>query len=355
MPLNILRNHAELEGIRAAWRRLESRGTHPTQQFIWMKACAEIFARPGELRIVQLEEDGETIAIAPLIARQASRRWEFLGMDETQEPTDALYADARAARSLAAGLVALRVPLAMERIPEASQLPAAFENACRLRGLCIRRQAAAYPSLELRASDGEHITPLNSGRRSDLRRAERKAREMGVVSYEMLSPTPETVGTLLEQAMSVEASSWKLQAKTALVLDAVLADFYKTFTYAASEQGVLRLSFLRIGGRAAAMQLAVEAHGRLWLFKIGYDEHFARCSPGNLLLQEVIRHCAKQGLKSIDFLGTVEPWTRNWTQRETSCLMLRSYPPTLAGGVDLAQDALQAIIKKMTRRAGDRK
>jgi hypothetical protein len=28
------------------------------------------------------------------------------------------------------------------------------------------------------------------------------------------------------------------------------------------------------------MQLAVEWSGRYWLYKIGYDEAYARCSPG---------------------------------------------------------------------------
>ncbi len=49
----------------------------------------------------------------------------------------------------------------------------------------------------------------------------------------------------------------------------------------------LRIAFLRIAGRPVAMQIAVERAQRLWLLKIGYDEEYARCSPGQLLMLEV--------------------------------------------------------------------
>ena len=44
------------------------------------------------------------------------------------------------------------------------------------------------------------------------------------------------------------------------------------------------------------MQVAVETGGRFWLLKVGYDERFARCSPGSLLLLETIRHAATTGV-----------------------------------------------------------
>ncbi len=60
------------------------------------------------------------------------------------------------------------------------------------------------------------------------------------------------------------------------------------------------------------MQIMVEEHGALWLLKIGFDEAFARVSPGNLLLMEVIRHAAANGLERVEFLGKDAPWTAAW-------------------------------------------
>ena len=62
------------------------------------------------------------------------------------------------------------------------------------------------------------------------------------------------------------------------------------------------------------MQLAVECGERFWLLKIGYDEEFARCSPGVLLMLHTVRYAATRGLKSYELLGRVEPWTRVWAR-----------------------------------------
>ena len=87
------------------------------------------------------------------------------------------------------------------------------------------------------------------------------------------------------------------------------------------------------------MQLAVECGGRFWLLKVGYDEEFKRSSPGTLLMLETVRHAAALGLESYEFLGTVESWTRVWTEHERACVALRAYPPRPGGLAAAALDA----------------
>src|SRR5207244_7317462 len=95
---------------------------------------------------------------------------------------------------------------------------------------------------------------------------------------------------------------------------------------------------LRIGGQAAAMQFAVEQGGALWLLKIGYDEAFARCSPGTLLTADTVRYAAARGLRCYEFLGGIESWTRMWTEHERSCVSVRAYPAAGRGLAALAAD-----------------
>jgi CelD/BcsL family acetyltransferase involved in cellulose biosynthesis len=102
---------------------------------------------------------------------------------------------------------------------------------------------------------------------------------------------------------------------------------------------------LRIGGRAAAMQFAVEIGGRFWLLKIGYADEFARCSPGNLLVMETIQYAARAGLKSYEFLGTAEPWIGMWTSQVRPCISVRAYPFNGRGAIALAADAAQKLRK----------
>src|SRR5439155_13822651 len=114
---------------------------------------------------------------------------------------------------------------------------------------------------------------------------------------------PGELDRLLDEVFRVEAAGWKGREGTALANDSVRGMFYRRYAAAACRQGILRLCFLRIGDRVAAVQLGVESEGRFWLHKIGYDEAFAKCSPGMLLLRDTIRYAASRSLRSYEFLG----------------------------------------------------
>jgi CelD/BcsL family acetyltransferase involved in cellulose biosynthesis len=193
----------------------------------------------------------------------------------------------------------------------------------------------------------EPAQALSTRRRADLRRAERRAAGLGEVSYQDLSPSPGELEPLLEEAFGVEAAGWKGRARTALAHDATRRDFYRRYAAAAASRGILRLTFLRIAGRAAAVQLAVETDDRFWLLKVGYDERFARCSPGSLLLLESIRHADTRGLRSYEFLGDAESWTRPWTKTVRTCVRLDAYPLQTSGVGTLATDAAAAAGRRL--------
>src|SRR5438093_48314 len=116
--------------------------------------------------------------------------------------------------------------------------------------------------------------------------------------------------------------------------------------------GVLRLCYLRIGERTAAVQFAVEAEGRFWLLKIGYDPAFARCSPGQLLLWETVRYAARRGLRTYEFLGGPEPWIRVWTERIRPCVAVRAYPARPLGMAALAIDVATSGWGRVRRSVG---
>ena len=115
--------------------------------------------------------------------------------------------------------------------------------------------------------------------------------------------------------------------------------FFHELAEASAADGCLRVAVLRIGGQTAAMQLAVEQGRRLWLLKIGYDERFARCSPGTLLLLETMRWAAGAELEAVELLGRREPWTRFWTDEARDCVAIHAYPATLHGVRSIVSDA----------------
>jgi CelD/BcsL family acetyltransferase involved in cellulose biosynthesis len=96
----------------------------------------------------------------------------------------------------------------------------------------------------------------------------------------------------------------------------------------------------------------VECFDRFWLFKIGYDEQFARCSPGTLLMLHTVRYAAERGLVSYEFLGSADPWTAHWTQLQLPCVAVRAYPLRARGAVSFLSDAMQVAAKQVQKRWG---
>ncbi len=107
---------------------------------------------------------------------------------------------------------------------------------------------------------------------------------------------------------------------------------------------------MRIGARAVAMQMAIESLGRYWLFKIGFDEDYERCSPGTLLMLHTIGWAAERELQAYELLGNLEPWIAQfWTREQHDCLWVRAYPFNLRGAAAFAADAFASLRKRMKR------
>jgi CelD/BcsL family acetyltransferase involved in cellulose biosynthesis len=324
----------------------------PMTSFDWTLAAAVALAEEQSPRAIVASRDGLPRAIAPLarVRGWGSGRWEMLGLNRLNEPSDLIYSDPESLAMLVDRIVRSRKPLFLGRLPADSPTIRAFQRACRGRALLCVRPQAACPHITLDKSWLEPESHLNSRRRSDYRRAVRRGEKEGGVRTEIIAPRPEEVDSLLDIALEIEARSWKGAAGTALVHDRLRGGFLREYAHRACAAGTLRIALLRIGDVAAAMQVAVEEGGRWWLLKIGFDPALAACSPGVLLLAETLRQAVRCDLTGYEFLGTVEPWTRVWTEQERACVSVRVYPFGIGGMAALASDATRALFRRLRKR-----
>ncbi len=347
--LRVIDDARALGPLAHRWAQLAASGT-PMTHYIWSRVAAETFAADA-LRVHVLERDGEACALAPLALRGSMLpRLEALASRETGEPFEPVHEDAGALRELLVAMLRTGVPIYAERVFADSPLIGALRAACAGRALLITRPAVGCPTIAL---DSAWLAPERHpgvARRSDLRRKQRHAERLGSVAYEALSPAPEDLEPLLDEVFRVEAAGWKGEAGSALARNRRAGAFYRRYAAAACESGILRVFFMRIGGRAVATVVAVECAESLWTLKIGYDEAYSRCSPGSLLTRYTIAWSAERGLRSYEFLGTAAPWTRDWTRDERRCVSLRVYPLRPAGLAALALDTLAWARDRIRRR-----
>lgn len=346
----VIRDLDELDALSDAWSALSAQSGVPMQDYAWIRAAASSFAAEGRLHIAVAGVPPNITAITPLVwSRNRKACLELLGVNELYEPMDFLYVSPSALAALTDALAGFKGCLFLDRIPTDSAVIAALRRSYRGRGIVNCYPRRGYPWISLDARWVRPEQQLNAGRRSDLRRARRIAEKVGPLSSDVVRPTPGELEPLLDEAFRVEAAGWKGLEGTALASDPVREQFYRRYAAAACKKGSLLVCFLRIGGRAAAMQIAVESGDRFWLLKIGHDNAFARCSPGALLMLETVRYAAAQGLRSYEFLGVDEPWTQMWTSNLRPCVALRAYPANLRGMSVLAADVGQTALRRLGR------
>ena len=350
-PVRIVEEFGSIDNEARCWTVLADESNNPMHQYGWVKACSTAFAPCGKLQLVVVGDAEQPCAVGPLVTRGGHLdRLECLGVDELYEPTDFPHVDAASLAELARALVELRRPLLLSRVLVDSPVLSALRGAFKSRGGVITRPATAYPWIALDEAWSDPERHLSPSRRSSLRRAQRKAREIGSIECEILSPKPDELDRLMLECLRIEASSWKGRNGSALATDPYRRTFFESYAQVAAERGILRLCFLRIGSHAAATQIAVESSGRFWLLKVGYDEAFARCSPGNLLMLETLRYASARGPRSYEFLGTAAPWTEMWTDRLRKCVSVRAYPSNVRGAAAFASDAMRFGWERLKRR-----
>jgi CelD/BcsL family acetyltransferase involved in cellulose biosynthesis len=342
---------AQLASLAQAWDAIEQGFPSPMQHSDWSLACMDVLRHRGQPRALVEAADGKLCGIAPLVIDRLvwPPRAVLAGVADLQEPMDLIYKDQASLERLVQRLVDLRMPLSLERIPAESPALPVLRRAFAGRGMVVERSRACFPYINLSPAWHDPAGQLSSRRRSDLRRAWKRAEAFGEVTCEVMTPPLEKLDELFEAALEVEGRSWKGEAGTALIHDPIRSSFYRQYAHAACRRGTLRFCWLRFGSATVAVQFAIEESQRLWLLKIGYDEQYARCSPGNLLICETLRYAAQKGLVSYEFLGSSDDWTRVWTRDERHTVCVRIYPYNVAGMVAFAQQSLDQVKKRWSR------
>jgi CelD/BcsL family acetyltransferase involved in cellulose biosynthesis len=337
-------------GLVRAWQRLEASASLPMQSHAFASALSSTLLAETDVEIFFIREQDDIAALLALARGPGPfGRWTVIGAHEVCEPYDALCLDSQAARRLAEAIARDGRAIEVDRIPARSPLIEAMREAIRGKGWISVRPAIPTPTIALDSSWRDPAARFNSGRRSDFRRAARRASEFGEVAFEMLAPGPAEFDALFDEAVAVEARSWKQEAGTAISADRAKESCFRLFFRSASERGDFRIAFMRIDGRAVAMQMALEWRGRYWLFKIGFDEEYERCSPGTLLMLHTLGWAAQRELGAYELLGNVEPWIAQfWTREAHDCVCLRVYPINARGAAAFAGDAATWLRRRLS-------
>ncbi len=343
MRLEIVTDRGRLGELESAWDALaERRGAPPMARHAWFCAAADCYAR-GELAVVLCWDGDVLCGIAPFAQSHPGpiRSLVWLGW-KTHEPEMLLYDSPAALEAIWQGVLGLGRPVCARRLTGPEEERDILRRASPRAGAFFARSAGNRTAAA--TLGGDWATTVGT-KKSELRR--RKALEKeGAVAFHVLAPSPDTLEPAMAELIRIEGLGWKTRERSAIGFKPDVEAFLRDYGRRSAAAGTLRLFFLSLDGVNIAVQLLIEQAGRLWQLKIGYDEQWARFSPGRVLMFDILRWADAQGLEAVEYLGQGGAWQSNWPVAFTDHHTVRFYPPTLTGGAVFAADTAEYLWRK---------
>jgi CelD/BcsL family acetyltransferase involved in cellulose biosynthesis len=158
------------------------------------------------------------------------------------------------------------------------------------------------PTLKLDGGwEATYERKTSSRRRALYRRRWRQLETEGEPSVR-LERAGASFDSALEDAFRLHAMRWRGRGDVSTFGDERGWHFHRDALGALSRRGFTRLVVLELSGRPIAFTLYFAFAGRMFIYRLAFDPHYARFSPGILTTLEAIRLAADEGLSTVEFL-----------------------------------------------------
>ncbi|HZZ73970.1 MAG TPA: GNAT family N-acetyltransferase, partial [Pirellulales bacterium] len=318
MPLQLryLRSLAELRANAAAWDDLwfRSAQTAPVARAEMVAQWIEHFAPRAEFHAIVIEQSNQFVAALPLVGGQLAKvmRVGKLPRNEWSPGGDLLWDSSAGDASmdaLAEGLKQAPWPLVwLDGIAPRRAAWQKLQGALEQLGLEPTYHDQTQVGMVDCSGDWESMQARWSGNhRRHVRKIARKAHAEGELALriEREFASPAHVCELVQQCFAIEDRSWKGTASGSSVQRTPgMLDFFVRQAQLAAEWGQLQLVFLNFNERPIAFEFGWRTATTFYTPKVGFDEMYARFSPGQLLRHELYRQMQATGeRRTIDFMG----------------------------------------------------
>lgn len=330
-----LRDPAELEDIRGAWRALARDCGHDTPYVLpefmlpWMRRLEG----RDNCRFLAAWEGDVLVGLAPVVERRVRRFGVTLlalrGFPEAAPtpPCDLLV------RNAASGVVeAFFAHWQGQRDWDAIELPTVPAESASVNRLVELAAAAGYHTTRVPVLE-TYMVPIQQSwdlfyasrakkMRQNLRRGLRYFERLGAVRF-VNYPGDLSLDEARQHVVRVVARSWKEHEQGASGWNAFLRDLVCEFESA----GLLHLNFLLVDGHAIAYLMEVQFKNARYAIHNAYDLRYQPGNAGQLMLAHALEVAHRQGAMRYDFTGNKD-YLRRWTKATRSFQHVRIHRPS---------------------------
>lgn len=297
-------------GLGASWDPLVRAMPRPSPFLLhgWLLEWWRHFGRDAELAIHVAYRGRELVGALPLIVRRrlGIRVAEFPAAPESAL-ADMVLAPGESA-TLGEELVG-HVRSSGVDLLDVFGLP---RDSCLLAALGPARlhliERVDAPVLDLPADwDAFYRARLASDRRYELRRRLRRLAELGTLEV-FHARTPQELEPALEQAFRLHSLRWRGRPDRSTFGTLAGQRFHRAALRALARDDAVRITLLKLDGRAIAFHYDFVLSGRMYGHRLGFDPSLARFAPGIINTLDALKAAAAEGLTRFEFLGGAEPY-----------------------------------------------
>jgi CelD/BcsL family acetyltransferase involved in cellulose biosynthesis len=300
----IFSGETALDAVAHDWREIEREGLLPTpfQSFAVAQASLEAHRAHGHVpHLIVIREGREAVAILPLVrtSMAGSRVLRFLGDPLIQ------YGDALLSRAGAEGHL-VQALLAAGKISADAALFRKVRNDAKLSPLLQRRAHVSSveeaPYVDLRRETG--LPPRDM---RELRRYRRRLGDAGEVKLHITRGGE--AHHCVRAALNLKRGWLAAKGYSSSVIGDPHWETALT-SLVAEHANLLACARLEVGGKLAAIEVAITHNKRWHAFLGAIDPEFMKSGPGQVQMADTIAHAREQGFLAYDLLAPADAFKR---------------------------------------------
>jgi len=179
--------------------------------------------------------------------------------------------------------------------------------------------------------------------RNTIKRKERKLRKTNEVRIEILTENNSDLSVAISDYTKIYNNSWKDPEP--------FPEFTPSLIRTCANLGILRLGLLYIQEQPAAAQLWIVSNSRATIYKLAYDEQFAKTSVGSILSKVLFEHAIDiDHVDEIDYGIGGESYKKDWMDSMRKIVGVQAYNRrTCLGLFRGVSERIATALKKLLR------